>query len=650
LSPAPQADPHILLRRLFLDLTGVLPTPEVADRFAADPSIKAYEQLVDDLLTSPRFGEHWARVWLDLARYADTKGFEKDLPRDMWPYRDWVIRAINDDMPYDQFTIEQLAGDLLPEASREQRIATAFHRNTMNNDEGGTDDEEFRVAAVKDRVDTTIQVWMGVTAGCAKCHSHKYDPISHEEYYQLFAIFNQTEDADRYDEAPLMRLETPQQSERLRELRNQIAALKTQHEASATEAQPEQTGERATGLGSTAASANQDQPKTAAQSERAAELAKLGEEQKKLEADVTKLPIMRELDEDKQRASRIHLRGNFLEQGDAVSPGVPSAFGRLAGNVPPDRLALAQWLVSDENPLTARVAVNRIWARFFGTGVVTTEGDFGMQGAPPSHPLLLGWLATEYRETHGWSFKKLCKTIVMSATYRQSSTTDEAKLAADPQNRLLSRGPRFRLPAETVRDQALAASGLLSSKMFGLPVMPPQPTGVWKSIYNALKWQTSEGEDQYRRAVYTYWKRTSPYPAMMIFDAESREVCCVRRLPTNTPLQALVLMNDPVYLEAAAALAERMIDEAGDVPAKRIERGFRLLLIRPPTDQEIDRLEKLRLAASEKLQANPQDAAEFLSACHAGQKWKGSLSAHEFASYVVVASVLLNLDESVTRN
>jgi hypothetical protein len=296
------------------------------------------------------------------------------------------------------------------------------------------------------------------------------------------------------------------------------------------------------------------------------------------------------------------------------------------------------------------VAANRIWARFFGVGLVETEGDFGSQGSPPSHPLLLDWLATELRDTQQWSLKKMCKTVVMSATYRQSSIADAAKLKADPSNRLLSRGPRFRLPAEAVRDQALAASGLISKKMYGRPVMPPQPSGVWKSIYNTAKWETSNGEDRYRRALYTYWKRTSPYPSMLVFDAESRDVCTIRRINTNTPLQALVLMNDPVYLEAAAALAQRMIIDGGDTPHKRIERGFRLLLIRPPTGKEIDRMEELRMAAAKTFTDQLENTDQFLKSCNAAERIPGDTDPAEFASYIVAASALLNLDEAVTRN
>jgi hypothetical protein len=625
LAPARRADPYILIRRVYLDLVGVPPSPEASDRFAVDPSTAAYERVVDELLASPQFGEHWARVWLDLARYADTKGYEKDLPRDMWPYRDWVIRAMNDDMPFDDFTVQQLAGDLLPEASRDERVATAFHRNTMSNDEGGTDDEEFRVAAVKDRVDTTMQVWMGLTAGCAKCHAHKFDPISHEEYYQLFAIFNQTADADTFDEAPVLRFESPELRETISALQNEVEALKRNNRPSS---------------GQEALADDVHDIQRGAKEKQLADL----------ESSVTKLPIMTELSDGRRRATHIHLRGNFLDPGNEVMPAVPAAFHNLNSESPPNRVALARWLVSKENPLTARVAVNRIWARLMGIGLVESEGDFGLQGASPTHPKLLDWLATEFRDTHGWSLKETCKTIVMSSTYRQSSAVEAEKLRLDPRNRLLSRGPRFRLPAETIRDQALNAAGLLSGKMYGPPVMPPQPPGVWRTIYNARNWQISEGEDRYRRAIYTYWKRTSPYPAMLIFDAESREVCAMRRIATNTPLQALVLMNDPVYLEAAAGLAKRMIAEGGEKPEDRLARGVRLVLVRPPRPKEVARLDNLRQATEAKFREHPSEAGEFLAQCNAGQGSAGPLPPHEFAAYVVVASVLLNLDEASTRN
>jgi hypothetical protein len=620
LSPAAQADAHTLVRRLYLDLTGIPPTPEAADAFAVNPSQRAYERLVDELLASPRFGEHWARVWLDVARYADTKGYEKDFPRDMWPYRDWVIRALNEDMPFDQFTVEQLAGDLLPDPSRDQLIATAFHRNTMSNDEGGTDDEEFRVAAVKDRVDTTMQVWMGLTAGCAKCHSHKFDPVSHEEYYSLFAIFNQTADRDSFDEAPVLRFESDQQGKDLTALRRQIQDLKEAVET-----------------------ANQHAGTTE-------ELKQLEANLSELEAAVVKLPVMREVADDARRTTHVHLRGNFLELGAAVLPGTPAELGAPLDGPDVDRLALANWLVADANPLTARVAVNRVWARFFGAGIVESEGDFGSQGTAPTHPELLDWLAVEFRDVHKWSLKQLCKAIVLSSAYRQSSAATPVKQRRDPRNQLISRGPRLRLPAETVRDQALHCAGLLSTKMHGPPVMPPQPEGVWKSIYNARQWETSEDEDRYRRAVYTYWKRTSPYPSMLIFDAESREVCTIRRINTNTPLQALVLMNDPVYLEAAASLAKRMITEGDDDPASRLCRGFRLLLIRPLSEPELERLKAFWMAARSKFQSDDSLTSDYLASCNVAASEFPQLAPADFASYVAAASVLLNLDEAVTRH
>jgi mono/diheme cytochrome c family protein len=578
LNMRPTASPHALARRLSLDLIGLPPTPEMADALATDPSPEAVERYVDDLLSRPEFGEHWARMWLDLARYADTKGYEKDRGRTMWPYRDWVINAFNSDMPLDQFTREQLAGDLLPQPTGDQIIATAFHRNTMSNDEGGTDDEEFRVAAVKDRVNTTVQVWMGLTMGCAQCHTHKYDPISIEDYYRFYAIFNQTEDADRPDDAPRMELE--------------------------------------------------------------------------IDDDQVQLPIMRELAEAKQRESRIHLRGNFLDQGEAVDPAVLAAFHPLPDAAAADRLGVAQWLTSPANPLTPRVWANRIWARIFGRGLVETEEDFGALGSPPTHPELLDLLAAEYRDG-GWSLKNLLKTIVLSDTYQQSSQVDHELLQSDPANELLSRAPRYRLTGETLRDQALAVSGLLSSKLGGPPVMPPQPAGLWRSTYSGEQWIDAEGEDRFRRGVYTYLKRTTPYPAFLTFDGGSGEVCLVRRVRTNTPLQALVTLNDPVFLEAAAALARRMITEP-DSPqdAARAAHGLRLALVRPLHDGEVEPLLRLRQDSLSRFEAEPELAIALIESSRGDTDgWNpGEMTAAEFASWIVVASTILNLDEHLTRN
>jgi hypothetical protein len=614
LAPEEEADRYGLIRRLYLDLIGLPPTPQEADRFAADKSVDAYEKVVDRLLQSKRFGEHWARMWLDLARYADTKGYEKDQPRNIWRYRDWVIDALNADMPYDQFTIEQLAGDLLPSPTSDQLLATAFHRNTMTNDEGGTDNEEFRIAAVKDRVDTTMQVWMGLTMGCAKCHSHKYDPITQREYYQFFSFFNQTEDSDRGDDGPRAPTPTNAQQMQLDELKQKLAAILK-------------------------AADDEESKKQSAAIEK-----QIGGLQKQF----IKTPIMRELPENKRRKTHTHVRGNFLQKGDEVQSGVPAAFGRLPKDAATNRLGVARWLLDVENPLTARVAVNRFWARLFGSGLVETEEDFGTQGLLPTHPRLLDWLAIQFRDPLGWSMKELCKTIVMSATYRQSAKISAAKQASDPDNRLFSRARRFRLPAETVRDQSLAASGLLSAKIGGPSVMPPQPPGVWRTTYSNLKWKTSAGEDRHRRALYTFLRRTSPYPSLISFDAGSREVCLIRRVRTNTPLQALITLNDPVYVEAACALAGRMMMEGGDDDASRARHGFRLVLIRLPSDKEVARLLKLHEIALADFRKNTDAATSLLRA--ANQAVAEETDAAELAAWSVVASVLLNLDETLMRD
>ncbi len=811
-----RAAPHSLVRRLWLDLTGLPPAPEMADRFAANPSPAAYERMVDELLGKPQFGEHWARMWLDLARYADTKGYEKDLGRTMWPYRDWVVNALNADMPLDRFTTEQLAGDLLPDPTEQQLIATAFHRSTMTNDEGGTDDEEFRVAAVKDRVDTTAQVWMGLTMGCAKCHTHKYDPISHAEYYGFYALFNQTEDADRNDDAPTMELLSPnEQAERQRRQAavrlssEQLAALETtgdgkadeaearkwrvapvaeavsrdgatlaaqndgviavsgkmppedtyvvtlalaagRHTALRLEALPEKSASGQLAVGRSGTTSNfvlselsvellepagarplklsnaradfaEDKETVAAAidgdektgwsvksraheahtaifnfaeslqlanetklrvrlSQQASdsntlrrfclatsdadpatlqppvvppeirrlrdELAGAYKARKTFNDSLVRLPLMRELATDKQRATKIHIRGNFLEPGEAVTPGVPAVFGRLPDSAPRNRLGLAAWLVSRDNPLTARVWANRVWARLFGIGIVETEEDFGTQGSPPANPELLDWLAAEYRD-RGWSLKKLIKTIVMSDAYRQASRITPALREADPRNLWQSRGARFRLGAEVIRDQALSVAGLLSAKMGGPPVMPPQPAGLWRSTYNGKTWVDAEGEDRFRRGLYTYLKRTTPYPSMTTFDGGSGEICQVRRIRTNTPLQALVILNDPVYLEAATGLARRMVLEARTPPAQ-VARGLRLALIRPLRKGETAPLVALQQDAQKAFEAAPEKADALLKSARATTP--AGIGKPAFAAWVVTANAILNLDEFLTRN
>ncbi len=545
LAPSGEANRYTLARRLSLDLTGLPPKPESVDAFVADQSADAYERFVAGLLNSSAYGERWASVWLDLARYADSMGYEKDTLRTIWPYRDWVVRALNDNMPFDEFTVQQLAGDLLPEPTDDQFIATGFHRNTMNNTEGGTDDEEFRDEAVKDRIATTGQVWMGLTVGCAQCHSHKYDPISHEEYYSLYAFFNQTEDADTNDDSPKLTV-----------------------------------------------------------------------------SEGVTTPILRELPAENQRETFVHKSGNFRNLGQRVTAGVPAAFHSLPEGAPANRLDLARWITSDENPLTARVTVNRLWARLFGNGIVTTEEDFGTQGEPPTHPQLLDWLATEFVRS-GWDVKAMLTTMVTSSTYRQTSNVTPDRLEADPDNTLLSRGPRFRLSAEMLRDQALAASGLLSAKIGGPPVMPWQPEGIWQVVYSSKQWETSPGEDRYRRALYTLWRRTSPYPAMTTFDAPSGETCTIRRIRTNTPLQALVTLNDPTLMEAAQHLAKRSANLGESTAAERLDHIFRHVLARPPSDQESKRLLDLHDAAAGELRRDRENAlklAHYDHVLYAGER------------------------------
>lgn len=986
LHPAPEADRYALARRVFLDLTGLPPTVEEMDAFVKNDDPQAYEKLVDELLRRPTFGEHWARMWLDLARYADSAGYADDPPRTIWAYRDWVIKALNDNMPFDQFTIDQIAGDLLPNPSEEQLVATAFHRNTMTNNEGGTQDEEFRNAAVVDRVNTTMAVWMGTTIACAQCHSHKFDPITQQEYFQFFAILNNTQDADLRDEAPLLPLYTDEQRCQREELQSRIAqlrgVLKTPTEALAQEqvvweqllrevptwdaVRPEAiqrdskqpatiledrtilvqqsmnqdiytvdvlnrgpetralaairletlphpslpgggagfgggnfviTGVRAQfvppaaqlpqgrfvrvtnhgsgqilslaevkvvsggknvalagsatqhstangGLARLAidgetngnfekrsvthtetvdepwwevdlgqefpiekisiwnrtdndlhtrlkdftvevfdakresrwqkkltespkpsvefspdsiheielqtAAADYQQPEFAAEnvihgdkrsrqgwavggaiksphslvvapgqavawengftlrlsieqksehknhllghfrvstsssrsagersllpatllatldkagSERsaqdAAELANYfrenaapslqnqRQELAKAEAALRDmqpaiaLPILRELT-DKRRETRLQYRGNYLDKGPVVEPGLPAAFQAAPAGRPLDRLSLARWLVSQDNPLTARVIANRYWEALFGRGTVLTSEEFGSQGEPPTHPELLDWLATELMD-NGWDTRSLIRRIVTSAVYRQSTKVVGNAAETDPDNRWLARGPRVRLSAEMVRDQALAVSGLLSHKMYGPPVRPPQPSlGLTAAFGSSTDWETSTGEDRYRRAIYTTWRRSNPYPSMATFDAPNREVCTVRRSPTNTPLQSLVTLNDPAFVEAAQALARRAIQHSAKLE-DQIAFALRCCVLRPPIAPELQALVDLYKDSQARLADQPEAAIK-LATVPLGDLPAG-VEAANAAAMTVVCNVLLNLDE-----
>jgi hypothetical protein len=623
LQPSPEADRYTLLRRVSLDLRGLPPTPQELKRFLDDQAPGAYERAVDRFLDDPTYGERWGRMWLDLARYADSAGYGSDPLRTIWRYRDWVISAFNRNLPYDRFTIEQIAGDLLPGATVEQQMATAFHRNTMTNTEGGTDDEEFRVAAIKDRVDTTMQVWMGLTMGCAKCHSHKYDPITNDEYYRFYAIFNQTADTDQPDESPVIPAPTPEITQRLNQLNHKIRELNQRIDSHKL-------------AGHFRSIAPELKPLRD-------EIARL----KKERPEMPTLPVMVELSKEKRRVTKVLRKGNFLDPGDRVQPDVPKALHALPPGATVNRLTLAKWLVDRANPLTARVAVNRYWAQLFGSGIVETEEDFGTQGEQPSHPELLDWLAVRYVELD-WNTKAMLKLVVTSATYRQSSRVTPSLLSRDPRNRLLAHAPRVRLEAEMVRDQALALSGLLSPKIGGPSVFPPQPEGLWQAAFNGQRtWATSKGADRYRRGLYTFWRRTIPYPSMATFDAPSRELCSIKRVRTNTPLQAFVTLNDPVYVEAAQALARRIVHEGGSNLEDMVRYALQLCLSRPADSDQVRALVRLYETERARFQ-NDREAAVALASQPLGPIPTGQDPA-DLAAWTTLANVLLNLDGVLTK-
>ena len=903
LSPSPEADRATLIRRLSLDLIGLPPTPEEVDAFLKDRSPQAYEKVVDRLLASPHYGEQVGRWWLDLARYADSNGYQVDLARSMWPYRDWVIHAFNRNIPFDQFTIEQLAGDLLPDATLEQKIATGFNRNTKSNDEGGGDDEEYRTKAVKDRVATTSATWLGLTMMCAECHSHKYDPLSQEEYYRFYAFFNNTTDRGNGTE-PSIAVPAPPCQSRVNYLHAQLARRKlelleaesklpSEQEAweqrmigksnvwvaleltnaistggatftnlpdqsilatgvnptydtyliEAATALPNVTavllevlpdpslpkngpgrwgqtgnfildelamtiapnkGGAATNVFFSKATADWEQqyyraehavdrnPKTgwaiapkfgqphfliaelakplavhtgaklgfrfdsyhgnnhtigrlrlsvtsqrdpaalwpippavaellaipAAQRSReqrellAAHYRTVSPTIRKIERELFRLNereaelantkytslVMKEKEGAEPRTTYIQLRGNFLDKGKEVTPGVPAILPPLPPDQPANRLALARWLVNPENPLTARVTVNRLWEHVFGAGIVKTSEDFGKQGELPSHPELLDWLACEFRDgpqrnslstprtrghsnehestndSHGtrstehaaliansqspmsngqWDIKHILKLIVMSATYRQSTAVDEERLQKDPENRLLSRGPRFRLDPEIIRDQALAVSGLLNPEVGGPSVYPPQVPNLWKELgflrpeIGMDEWPTSDGPELYRRGVYTFWRRVCTYPTFATFDAPSREVCISRRPRSNTPLQALAALNDPAFLEAARVLAQRILLHGGSSPEERVDYAFRLCLARSPTKAERQRLVSLY---QQQLAGFEHDTASAERLVNEGSAERPpDLDTSQLAAWMMVGNVLLNLDETLTK-
>jgi len=600
-----EADKATLLRRVSFDLVGLPPDQQTAANFLSDNSSNAYEELVDRLLSSEHFGERWASFWLDLARYADSQGYQKDnLRPTMWMYRDWVIEAFNEDMPFDQFTIDQLAGDLMTNPTDDQMLATVFHRNTMSNDEGGTDDEEFRVAAVLDRVNTTFEVWQGTTMSCVQCHTHPYDPIKHEEYYGVYAFFNNTRDSDKTNDYPTAMLLSGPQKNLKEHYKEQLSSYKEKGDTVSTKY--------------------------------------LTSLERYLSIKPLKVPVMQEFPADSSRKSHVFVRGNWLVHGDEIQPSVPQAMNQSVEERPSDRLELAQWLVNPKNPLTARVTVNRFWEQLFGRGLVETVEDFGSQGSMPVYPGLLDWLAVQFMQEYQWSVKSLLRKIVLSQVYRQSSRVSPELLERDPYNRLLARGPRIRLSAEQIRDQALAVSGLLNERLYGPSVMPPQPEGVWNVIRHRARWETpKDPELQHRRALYTFWRRVSPYPSMMTFDATSREFCVSRRIRTNTPLQAFVTLNDPVFFNATKALAV-MMHEASSKVEKQIEFGFKQTLYRNPTDSEVQSLKALFNKTVELYRQQPDQVKEITA--------DTDINSIEMAATINLAAAIMNLDEIVTKS
>ncbi|MEJ7827329.1 MAG: DUF1553 domain-containing protein [Segetibacter sp.] len=746
LKPSGEADKATLLRRVSLDLIGLPPSQSLANEFLQNNNEHAYEQLVDSLLASPHFGERWTSVWLDLARYADTKGYERDAGRNIWHYRDWLIKAFNQDKPYDQFLIEQLAGDLLPNATDDQFIATAFNRNTMTNDEGGTENEEFRTAAVIDRVNTTWQTLMGTTFACVQCHSHPYDPFTHDEYYKFMAFFNDSRDEDTFADYPVLRHYSAEDSLKVRKvikwlqqnnfndratkiyqfLRTWQPAINSLQSDKFTNSELNDTkwlafrnnasarlqqvnldqsnqliyrykADTTGGLWTIHLDApdgpvlktvtvpkakkwtvsNIDFPDQAGThdlffSYTNANLKKPtangmmfdwfyftqsfpGKDRQDydtikntwwqlLTKEVSTTPVMMDNPSFMHRNTNVFVAGNWLVKGKQVEADVPNSLNPLETNAPRNRLGLAKWLTDKKNPLTARTMVNRLWEQLFGTGLVETLEDMGTKGAEPTHKELLDFLSWKFMNDFNWSTKKLLKEIVMSAAYRQSSKVSKEHLANDQYNRFYERGVRVRLSAEQIRDQALSVSGVLSEKMYGPSVKPWQPEGIWMSPWNGDYWKRSEGEDQYRRALYTFWKRTSPYPSMVTFDGVGREVCTSRRIRTNTPLQALVTLNDSTYLDLSRRFAYRLQDETKTNDVKTIiANGYKMLMYQTIAPQKSEALVTLYNNAYNKFKDDPDRTCEIIGVNDRHNNPKT-------AALVVVASALLNLDEVITKN
>lgn len=746
LSPSVEAEKAVLLRRVSLDLIGMPPSEEIANTFLNDSTSKGYEKLVDALLDSPGYGERWTSLWLDLARYADTKGYEADRNRIIWKYRDWLIHAFNADKPYNEFLMEQIAGDLMPDPDDAKYIATSFHRNTMTNDEGGTDNEEFRIAAVLDRTNTTWSALMGTTFNCVQCHSHPYDPFKHEEYYKFMAFFNNTRDEDSDLEYPLLRHYSQADSLKMNSLidwltkntsletakkyytflktwqptinsmlcdnyingallsfdaglRNEgscrlknvnldqkeqvifryntnfnggkwtinldslngpliktvlfnkekkdggwkngtvdLPPLTGKHSLCFKYSNPALKGSDQTGIRFQWFAFGQKFP---GKGKPGFELA-LNTFNELMDAKVDGIPVMVENNSEQARKTHVFVRGNRTVEGNEVTPDVPHTLNPMPENAPKNRLGLAMWLTDPNNPLVARTLMNRLWEQLFGYGLAETLEDLGSQGIAPTHRELLDHLAYQFIHDHNWSIKKVLKEMVMSATYRQDSKVNEKLVQEDPNNKLYARGPRVRLTAEQIRDQGLAVSNLLSSKMYGKSVMPYQPDGIWRSPYDGDVWKPSDGEDQFRRGLYVFWKRSAPYPSMMTFDGGAREVCIIRRIRTNTPLQALTTLNDSTYLVMARSLASRMSEQGGSEINKKIAKGYELMMYKPISELRLKALTDLYDKSFLKFKDDVKGSAQMAGV-------KDNPDPHA-ASMVMVASALLNMDEWLNKN
>ncbi|MFN0126576.1 MAG: PSD1 and planctomycete cytochrome C domain-containing protein [Verrucomicrobiales bacterium] len=629
LKPQAEATRETLIRRVSLDLTGIPPTLAEIDAFVADRAADAYERVVDRLLALPRYGERLATPWLDAARYADSHGFQQDEERSMWRWRDWVIEAYNADMPFDRFTLLQMAGDLLPDASPQTILATGFHRNHRLSSEGGIDAEEFRLEGVFDRAETTATVWLGLTMNCARCHDHKYAPILQKDYYRFAAYFDSIEESGiRGVErvvAPILRLPSPEEAERTTALVAAVTAAEKELAALKSATPPTAPAALAA-----AQSALNDAKKSRDDFAR----------------EVSEVMVLK--DRAEPRETYVLKRGEYGHRGERVEAGTPGFLPPLPAGAPGNRLALARWLVDPANPLTARVQVNRFWEMLSGTGLVATLENFGGQAEPPSNAALLDWLAVEFRD-QGWSTKRLLRTIVTSATYRQSAIAPAELIACDPANRLLARGPRFRMTPEMLRDQALAASGLLVEHLGGPAIRPYEPASSWdggQGSGNLINYTPATDEGLWRRGVYVIWKRTQPPPSMVAFDAPSREFCSVQRLRTNTPLQALAMFNNVTTSAAARMLAVRIMGEAA-TPEERLILAMRHVVARRPDAHE---LEILTAGLNRRLARYAADTPAAQAVLAVGTPPPPTaFPPAELAAYAQTCALILNLDETLTR-